>query len=326
MRRREFITLVGGAALASPSRTLAQTPSKIYHLGSLNTGPPVADTNPLGAPLIRGLAKRGYVLDRNLMLDRLGADTHTDRLPELVASLVASKVDLIVTYGYPSALAAKGTAIPVVAFSAGDPVGTGLVDNLARPGGNLTGISDVSAEITPKRLELLKELVPTLRRVAVLWNADDLGMTLRYRALEAGAQVLGVSVQPLGVREPNDFDLAFRSMDRDPPDAILMVSDPLTTLNRKLVFEFAAGHRLPAIYEFDFIARDGGLMSYGPNLGESFDRVAALVDRILKGARPAELPFEQPTLFDFVLNLKAAKSIGLDVPPALLARADEVIE
>ena len=250
-----------------------------------------------------------------------------DRLPQLVAELVASKVDVIIALGYPPTLAAKqGTTLPVVAFSAGDPVGTGLVDSLARPGGHLTGISDVSAEVTPKRLELLKEFAPSLRRVAVLWNADDLAMTLRYRASEAGAKALGVSVQPLGVRAPADFDQAFGAMNRDMPDAILVVSDPLTNLNRKLVFEFAAAHRLPAIYEYDFIARAGGLMSYGPDLDESFDRVGALVDRILKGAKPAELPFEQPTLFHFVLNLKTAKSIGFEAPASLLARADEVIE
>jgi putative ABC transport system substrate-binding protein len=241
--------------------------------------------------------------------------------------LVGSKVDVIVTFGYPPALAAKRvTTVPVVVFAAGDPVRTGLVDSLARPGGNLTGISDVSAEVTPKRLELLKAIAPRLRKVAMLWNADDLGMTLRYRASEAGAQALGISVQALGVREPNDFDQAFGAMNRDMPDAILMVSDVLTTLNRKRVFEFAAVHRLPAIYEFDFLVRDGGLMSYGPDMEESFDRVAALVDRILKGGNPAELPFEQPTRFRFVLNLKTAKSLGLEVPPTLLALADEVVE
>src|SRR6266700_1686299 len=157
-----------------------------------------------------------------------------------------------------------------------------------------------------------------LRRVAMLWNANDLGMTFRYRASEAGAQTLGISVQPLGVREPNDFDQVFEAMTREMPDAILMVSDALTTLNRKRVFEFAAAHRLPAIYEFDSLVRDGGLMSYGPDVNESFARVAALVDGILKGAKPADLPFEQPTLFRFALNLKTAKALGLTVPPSLL--------
>ncbi len=324
MRRREFITLLGGAAIAWPRVAIGQNPARI---GLLSSGAPVADNSSQGTALIRGLAGHGYELGRNLILERRGAEAHMDRLPRFVEELVASKIDVLITLGYPSALAAKeGTSLPVVSFGAGDPVGTGLVASLARPGGNLTGISDVSAEVTPKRLDLLKQFAPRLRKVAMLWNAADLGMTLRYRASETGAQALGISVQALGVREPNDFDQAFAAMTRDMPDAILMVSDALTILNRKRVAEFAAAHRLPAIYENDIYVRDGGLMSYGPDLNESLARVAALVDRILKGAKPAELPFEQPTLFRFVLNLKTAKSLGLEVPPTLLALADEVVE
>ena len=321
------MVLAGGAAIASPLPAFAQNSSKTYGIGLLSAGPPITDASPQGASLIRGLAKLGYVSGKNFLFERRGAEAHVDRLPRLLTELVATNVDVIVTFGYPAALVAKeGTNLPVVAINAGDPVGTGLVDGLARPGGHITGISDVSVEVTPKRLELLKQMVPNLRRVVVLWNADDLGMTLRYRALEAGARALGVGVQPLGVREPNDFDGVFVAMNREMPDAILMVSDSLTTLNRKRVFEFAAAHRLPAIYEFDSLVRDGGLMSYGPDSDESFGRVAVLVDRILKGAKPAELPFEQPTLFRFVINLQTAKSIGLEIPESLLVRADEVIE
>jgi len=327
MRRRRFITVLGGTVVARPLAAFAQNQSKVYRVGLLSVGPPVADNSRQGTPIVRRLAQLGYALDRNLTFERRGAEGHVDRLPQLVAELVASKVDVIVAFGYPPALAAKeGTTLPAVAINAGDPVSTGLVDSLARPSGNLTGISDVSVEVTPKRLELLKEIAPKLHRVAVLWNANDPGMTSRYRALEAGAQVLGVSVQPLGVREPEDFDQAFAAMNGDMPDAILMVSDSLTTLNRTKVFEFAAAHRLPAIYEYDYLVRDGGLMSYGPDDEESFVHAADLVNRILKGAKPTELPFEQPTLFRFVLNLKTAKSIGLEVPSSLLARADEVIE
>ena len=234
---------------------------------------------------------------------------------------------VIITFGYPAALVAKQKgAFPTVASGAGDPVSTGLVDGLARPGGNITGISDVSAELTPKRMELLKQMAPTLKRVAMLWNAADLGMTMRYRASEIGANALGISVQPLGVREPDDFEQAFSAMDREKPDAILMVTDSLTVLNRKRVFEYAAAHRLPAIYEFDFLVHDGGLMSYGPDFDENFARVAALVDRILKGTKPADLPFEQPTRFKLAINVKTAKALGLEVPTALLATADEVID
>jgi putative tryptophan/tyrosine transport system substrate-binding protein len=326
MTRRECLRLLGSAAGAWPCVGHAQTPSKVYRVGVLSAAAPVADTSPYGAALLRGLAQHNYVLGRNLEFESRGAEGHLDRLPHLVDELVASKVEVIVTVGYPPALAAKqGTLMPVVAFSAGDPVSTGLVESLARPGGHLTGISDVSAELTPKRMEFLKQMAPGLRRVAMLWNAADLGMTLRYRASDAGAQAMGLSVQPLGVREPDDFDEAFAAMQRDRPDAILMVTDSLTGLNRKRVFAFADAQRLPAIYEFDWLVRDGGLMSYGPDLDESLGRVAALVDRILQGTKPTDLPFEQPTRFRLVINLKTAQAIGLTVPSILLFQADEVI-
>jgi putative ABC transport system substrate-binding protein len=241
--------------------------------------------------------------------------------------LKASKVDVIVVFGYPAAVAAKAATIPtVVAFGVGDPVATGLVVNLARPEGNITGISVVATTLSTKRLGLLKELLPKLHRVAMLWNKDDLGMSLRYDASAKAAEALGVAVQAVGVREPDDFNEAFAVMDREPPDAILMVSDSLTVLNRKRVFEYAAAHRLPAIYEYDPLVHEGGLMSYGPDLRESFERAASMVDRIFKGAKASDLPFEQPTHYLFVINLKTAKSIGLEIPPTVLALADEVIE
>lgn len=327
IQRRNFITLLGGAAVMWPRSVIAELPTKVYRIGLLSPGAPVADASPSGVSLIRGLAQFGYVLGRNIEFERRGAEGDLNRLPRLLDELAASKVDVVVTVGYPSTLAAKQTTtLPVVAFAAGDPVATGLVESLARPGGNITGISDVSAELTPKRMELLKQMVPALKRVAMLWNAADLGMTMRYRASETGAKVMGISVQPLGVNEPNDFEQAFAAMDREKPDAILMVTDSLTILNRKRVFEYAAARRLPAIYEFAFLVRDGGLMSYGPDQDESFERVAALVDRILKGARPADLPFEQPTQFTLAINRKTAKALDLEVPTALLATADEVIE
>jgi ABC-type uncharacterized transport system substrate-binding protein len=324
MRRRDL--LFGAAALVS-RQALAQAPAKIARIGLLSAGAPITDASPNGAQLIRALGERGYQFGRNLQFERRGAEGQVARLPALAQELVASKVDVIVTSGYPAAVAAKeATNVPVVVYSAGDPVRTGLADSLARPGGHLTGVSDVSAEVTPKRMELLKQFAPQLERVAVLWNTDDLGMTLRYRASESGARSLGIAIVPLGVREPDDFNEAFGAMERDMPDGILMVTDSLTLLNRKRVFEFAAKHRLPAIYEFDFLVRDGGLMSYGPETEESLDRVAALVGAILKGKNPGELPFEEPTRFRFVINLQTAKSLGRDVPPTLLALADQVIE
>ena len=179
----------------------------------------------------------------------------------------------------------------------------------------MTGISDVATTLTTKRLGLLKAFSPSLRRVAMLWNKDDLGMTMRYQASAQAAQSIGITVQPLGVREPDDFNEAFAAMNKEPPDAILLVADALTVLNRKRVFDFAADKRMPAIYEYSFLVRDGGLMSYGPDLKECLQRSAAMVDRVFKGDRPADLPFEEPTHYPFALNLKTAETTGLVVPP-----------
>ena len=326
MRRREFITVIGGAA-TWPLAARGQQAAKIFRLGTLTPSLPISATSPLGAVLLGELAQRGYTLGQNLAFDARAAGGEKSRLPQLLLDFQASGVDAIVAIGYPTAVAAKTAGIPtVVAYGAGDPVATGLVVSLARPGGSITGISDDATTLSTKRLSLLKGLSPKIQRVAMLWNRDDLGMSLRYEASAQAAQSLGVAVQPLGVREPDDFIGVFEAMDRNPPDAILMVSDSLTTLNRKRVFDYAATHRLPAIYEYDLLVRDGGLMSYGPDLKESMQRAAAMVDRIFKGAKPSELPFERPTRYLFVVNLKTAKAIGLEFPPALIALADEVIE
>ena len=326
MRRRKFIALVGGAA-TWPLAARGQQAARIFRLGTLTPSLPISATSPLGTVLLGELAQRGYALGQNLAFDARAAGGEKSRLPQLLLDFQASGVDAIVAIGYPTAVAAKTAGIPtVVAYGAGDPVATGLVVSLARPGGTITGISDDATTLSTKRLSLLKGLSPKIQRVAMLWNRDDLGMSLRYEASAQAAQSLGVAVQPLGVREPDDFIGVFEAMDRDPPDAILMVSDSLTTLNRKRVFDYAATHRLPAIYEYDPLVRDGGLMSYGPDLKEFMQRAAAMVDRIFKGAKPSELPFERPTRYLFVVNLKTAKAIGLEFPPALIALADEVIE
>ena len=326
MNRREFITFLGSMAVAAPRETIAQT-SKVYRLGTLTVGPPMASTAGPGAMLINSLAKRGYTLGQNLAYEARGAAGKVGQMYNLMQELKAANVDVVVTVSYPAAAAAKVSGVPtVIASGSGDPVATGLVESLARPGGNVTGIADDAATLSTKRLGLLKEMLPQLRRVAMLWNKDDLGMSLRYEASAKAAQGIGVMVQPLGVREPEDFNDAFAAMDREPPEAILMVSDSLTLLNRKRVIDYAAEHRLPAIYEQDFVTRDGGLMSYGADQRESFDRAAALTDRIFKGAKPADLPVEQPTRYLFVLNLKTAKAMNLTVPNTVLALADEVIE
>ena len=329
MRRREFLeTLSVAVGAAPPCGAAAQARPDAHRIGLLSTAAPVTPDDGFGPSLFRALAQRGYALDRNLLVETHGVMGTVERLPQLVDRLVADQVEVIVTFGYPAALAAKqrSAAVPVVLVGAGDPVATGLVDSLARPGSNVTGVTEIATDLSAKRLELLKEVVPTIGNVAVLWNADDLAMTLRYRAVEATGRALGVAVRPLGVRAPDDFEAAFSAMTRDPPDAILMVTDTLTRLNRKRVYEFAAAHRLPAVYEEDSFARDGGLMSYGPDRDEVLDRAAGLVDRILHGARPSELPLEQPTRFRVAVNLKTAEALGLTVPQSVLFSADELIE
>ena len=328
MQRREFIAFLGGLAFAAPRNAAAQTPAKVYRLALISPQGVMPESHPNAKFLLGALARLGYALGQNLAFDRPpSAAGPAIPFAQVMEQARADKVDVIVAWGYPVVLAAKGSGIAtVVAFGVGDPVATGLVANLARPASNITGIWDVATTLSTKRLGLLKELLPNLHRVAMLWNKDDLGMSLRYEASAKAAREIGVEVQAVGVREPDDFNEAFAVMDREPPDAILMVSDSLTMLNRKRVFDYAIAHRLPAIYEYDLLVREGGLMSYGPDLKESFERAAAMVDRIFKGAKPADLPFEQPTRYPFVINLKAAKAIGLELPPTLLALADEVIE
>jgi len=327
MRRRDFITLLTGAAIAGPRAALAQTEPKIFRLGTLAPGPAIDEKNPLGAILLKALEQHGYAVGKNLSFEPRGAGGQVGKLDELVRELKAKEVDVIVAAGYPVILACKLANVPtVVAFGGGDPVATNLIDSLARPGGSITGISDDATTLSTKRLALIRQAVPNLQRVAMLWNRDDLGMTMRYKSAEAAARTLGFDIQPLGVREPEDFAAAFSAMVRDRPDAILMVTDALTALNRKRVFEFAAQQKLPAIYEYDFLVRDGGLMSYGPDMSEVYDRAADLADRILKGARPADLPFEQPTRLRLVINKKTLESLGLTIPAAMLMRADEVVE
>jgi putative tryptophan/tyrosine transport system substrate-binding protein len=271
------MALLQASALAQP---------KAYRVGLVAVGAP--DTGILGAGMARNFTQRGYVVDGNIVFERRAAQGKLDRLPGLIDELVASQVDVIITQGYPAAIAAKERAgnTPIVVTLSGDPVATRLVASLAHPGGNITGVSEIATELSAKRLALLKEAVPGVRTVAVLWNADDVGMTLRYHAAEVEAKRAGILVVPLGVHAPDDFDAAFAEMTKKPPDAILMVTDVLTTLNRKRVIDFAAEHRLPAIYEYTNLTRDGGLMSYGPDVGAIFDRAAGLADRILKGTIP----------------------------------------
>lgn len=279
-------------------------------------------------PFEQGLRQLGYVEGQNISIQHRYAGGQTDRLPGLAAELVRHPVDLIVALSFPAAIAAKrATAtIPIVIADAGDPVATGLVASLARPGGNVTGVSAHETELSAKRLELLKEAFPKLNRVAVLWNSGDLGMSLRFREVEGTAPVLRVALQPLGIRAPADFDEAFSAMRRHRPDALLVISDPLTSSNQTRLLIFAAETRLPAMYEKPDFVNAGGLMFYGPNPAENFRRALRHVDKILRGIKPADLPVEQSMKFEFMINLKTANQIGVTIPPNVLARADRVIK
>lgn len=328
MLRRHFVSFLAGAVITAPRLATAQTPSRVYRVGTLLPGAPLDEKSPLGEVLLKKLDQHGYALGKNLAFLARGAAGQTGKLGEIVRGMKSDRVDVIVVGGFPTALACKVANVPTVVYiGAGDPVATHLIDSLAHPGGNITGISDNAVVLASKRLELIKQAVPKAQRVAMLWNRNDLGMSMRYDASADAARSLGVAVQPLGLREPDDFNGVFEAMDRDPPDAIFMVADALTTLNRKRVFDYAGAHHIPALYEYDLPnVHDGGLMSYGPDLNESMERAADLTARILGGARPADLPFEEPTHYKLVINLKTAKATGIELPERFVALADEVIE
>lgn len=322
------MTVLAGAAAAWPICSRAQVSQKLRHVGLLSAGPrPPKGAVP--AALNEALQALGHIEGQVIAYEARYAEGKLDTLPALAAELVQRKVDVIVINGFRAALAAKqATAnIPIVlANGAGDAVATGMVASLSRPGSNVTGRSEESAQLSAKRLEILKETLPKATKIAVLWNADDLAMTLRYREIEKAAQVLRVEVQALGVREPNDFQSAFTAMTRARPDAVFLVADVLTQLNRRHLIEYAAANRVPAMYEYGAIVRDGGLMSYGTTQEEGFRTAATYVDRILRGAKPAELPVQQPTRYYLTINLKTAATLGLPIPPSVLLRADEVVQ
>lgn len=314
------------AALALCSGATAQSPMKVFRIGLLHVGAP--GTCILAPGFADAYARRGYIEGKNVIFERFAAEGRLERLPEAADRMISDKVDLLVACGYPAALTAmqRAPSIPVLVMNAGDPVETGMVESLAHPGGHVTGVSEVASDLSAKRLQLLKEAVPSVHTVALLWNQNDLAMSMRVAAAQAEAKKLGIVTQLLGVRAPNDFADAFSEMDRHPPDAILLVADSLTVINHKAVFDYAAAHHLPDMEELDVLAHIGGLMAYSADQNEVFDRLAALSDRILHGAKPADLPLELPTRFHFSVNLKTARSLGLTVPETIQLRADEVIE
>ncbi len=323
MDRRAFIAGSVGLGLA-PGMAWAQQ-RRIPTIGVLRPGTP---PDPLIEALLQGLRDHGHVEGRNIRLEYRWAEGMQERLGALAADLVRLPVDIITTWSTPAALAAKSltTAIPIVFAGVGDPVRTGLVASLARPGANVTGVSTLAEELSGKRLELLRETVPKVGRVAMVWNSTNPSMVFRARETQMAADKLGVVIQSFGVHELNDFDQVFAAMTRQHPDAVLTLVDPFTTAHRQRIVDFAAAQRMVAVYEVRQFVEAGGLMSYGPSLSALQQRVALFIDKILRGAKPADLPVEQPTKFELVINLKTAKTLGLTIPQSVLQRADQVIE
>jgi putative ABC transport system substrate-binding protein len=326
--RRVFtLTLLTG--LASSRMLHAQSAKRVARVGFLAPGGPGIDS--LGASVEtfrQALGELGWVDGQNLVIDVRYAEGRYDRLPDLAAELVALKPDVIFAGAANSAQAAKRatTTIPIVMETLGDAMSTGLVTNLARPGGNITGVSGFAPELSAKRLELLREILPSAARVALLANLSNLGSPVIIRATESAARQMRVQIHVVDVRRPTELDNAFDTMDRQRSEALVVVADPMIFGERRRIIELAARHRLPAVYEVRFFADDGGLLSYGPSSVERFQRAAVYVDRILKGAKPGDLPIERPSTFELVVNLKTAKALGIKILPAFLRRADHVIE
>ena len=325
MRRREFIAGLGGAA-AWPLVARAQQVEKVPRIGYLSPG---SATRERDEPFRQGLRELGYVVGKNIAIEYRSADGNFNRLPDLAAELVELNVDVIVAVATQASLSARGatSTIPIVMAGVSDPVGSGLVASLARPGANVTGTSAMSADVVGKSLEMLKETVPNVSRVAVLWNPDNaIFQAQMLREAQVAAGKMRIELQTFGTRGPDEFDRTFAEVSKARVGALLVLPDPTFNLHRTRFVDFAEKSRLPAMFGTKEFSLAGGLMSYGPDYADVWRGAATYVDKILRGAKPADLPVEQPTKFQLVINLKAARALGINVPPSLLARADEVIE
>jgi putative tryptophan/tyrosine transport system substrate-binding protein len=323
--RRGFLRGLGGASLAAPLVAQAQQSDKLYRIGMIERTP--IGINAANVRAFRqGLRELGYVEGEHFVLEYRSADGQDARFPGLAAELARLKVDLILTRGTPAALAVKNATvtIPVVIIGVGDPVGQGLVASLAHPGGNITGLSAAVTEIYPKRVQLLTELVPRAARIAALFNMSNPALPPQWREIERATRSLEIEPILLDVRKVEDLEPAFRSAIRQRADALIVGLDTLNQANQGVIVDLAAKYRLPAIYASTEFAR--GLVAYGVNYPEMYRRAAGLAHKIFKGARPADLPVEEPTAFEFVINSKTARTLGLKIPPSLLLRADHVIE
>jgi|SRR5262245_11876147 len=327
VRRRELIALLGGAAAAWPLAARAQQ-RKIATIGYL--GASTASASGEGerlAAFTQRLRELGWIEGRSIAIEYRWAEGRSERFVEYAAEFVRLKVDIIVTYASPAVFAVKQitSVIPVVFAGVADPVGTGLVASLARPGGNTTGVSLQTTDIAGKRLELLREVIPGLRRLAILANTDSAGAALEMGEVQAAARALSLEVIPLEIRQAEHITSAFDTL-KGRAEALYVALDPIMSAHRVRIITLALGARLPTLLPFRAFVEAGGLMSYAPNQGDVLRRTADYVDKILRGAKPSDIPVEQPTRFDLVINVTAAKALGLEVPAALLARADEVIE
>jgi putative ABC transport system substrate-binding protein len=326
VKRRDFITLLGGAAAAWPLAARAQQPAdKVYRIGVLETISAALNGAKFDA-MRDGMRTLGYVEGRNLVFEYRSADGQAGRFPELAAELVRLNVDLIVTRGTPAALAAKNATkvIPIVMASIGNPLL--VAASLARPGGNLTGLSAVVVDLYAKRVELLREAVVRAKRISALLNMGNTAHPPEWIEIRRAAGAMGVEAELFDIRRVEDLEPAVEAASRQDANAIVVGLDAVTQKNLAMIVKLAAQYRLPAIYASREFVDGGGLLGYGPSYPDLYRRAASYVDKILKGAKPADLPIEQPTKFELVINLKAAKALGLEVPPTLLARADEVIE
>jgi putative tryptophan/tyrosine transport system substrate-binding protein len=325
MDRRAF--LAGAAALlAAPLAAEAQQPGKVYRLGYLAILSTPRRSAPAYETLVAGLRELGYIENQNLVIEERYGEGRAERYDALAAELVALRVDVIVTVGMPAALAAKRatSTIPIIMAVSEDPVGAGLAASLTRPGGNVTGFTrDVGLDVMVKNLQLLKEAVPRATRVAVLFHPDS---NTGIDRLEAGATALSITLRRFGVRGADDISGAFATISRDAVDALLVLGNVITLAHRQLIIDLSAARRLPAMYWWRQPVVEGGLMGYGPDFIDSYRRAAGYVGKVLAGANPGELPIQQPTKFELVINLKTAKALGLTIPPSLLLRADQVIE
>ena len=325
MRRRSFLAgLVG--AFSAPLSAEAQQTGKVPRIGILAML--TSSKHPFFDAFRQGLREQGYVEGQTIALEYRSAHGRAERFPALAADLVRIKADVIVTESTPAALAAKHATqtIPIVMAAGGDPVKQGLVASLSRPGGNITGLTLFTLELSGKRLQLLREVVPTTTLVAVIWNSANRASQDYLNETEATARSLSLQLQTVEVRSPADLEAAFKSVTDARPNAFMSLPDGMLVDNRKRLAEFSVKSRLPAIFPEREFAEAGGLMTYGPNTASNFYRAATYVDKILKGAKPADLPIEQPTKFELVINLKTATALGLTIPPSLLLRADQVIE